>query len=102
MESFETVTEALQYLRNNGYTLDFNLANDRISCPENDIHLHPGDFEIMAVYRFEGETNPGDEDVVYAIASKDGKTRGTLTSAFGIYADSVSAEMVKKLSAHSG
>jgi len=38
--------------------------------------------------------------VVYAIESKDGKIKGTLTSAYGMYAESASTEILQKLSFH--
>ena len=49
---------------------------------------------------FEGNTDPSDEDVLYAVESKDRHLKGIITSAFGTYADSVSTEMLKKLSIH--
>jgi hypothetical protein len=52
----------------------------------------------MEVYRFEGETNPSDEAVVYAVESKDGTMKGTIVNAYGIYADPKSDEMIKMLS----
>jgi hypothetical protein len=100
MKSYDTVTEALQDLKSNGYTVDFNIAFDKLVCSNNKICLNPDEFEITAVYRFEGDTNPDDEDVVYAIESKDGKIRGTMTSAYGMYAESISTEMIRKLSLH--
>lgn len=98
MEFFETVTEALNGLREKGYVLDFNIAFDKLMCNENNVCLNPDEFEIVEVYRFEGDSNPSDEDVVYAIASKDGNSKGVVTSAFGMYADNACAEMIKKLS----
>ena len=100
MESYDTVSEALTGLKALGYTLDFNIAFDKLQCSSGDICLQPGDFEITAVYRFEGDSNPDDEDVVYVVESIDGKLKGTITSAFGLYADSVSSEMIKKLTTH--
>jgi len=100
MDSFETVTEALAALKEQGYTLDFNLAFDKLSCTQNNICLNPDEFEITAVYRFEGETDPGDEAVVYAVTSKDGSLKGTISGAYGMYADSASTAMLKKLSMH--
>jgi hypothetical protein len=100
MKSYETVTEALSDLKNNGYSIDFNIAFDKIICSKNEICLNPNEFEIVETYRFEGNTNPSDEDIVYAIESKDGKIKGTLTSAYGMYAESASTEMIKKLSTH--
>ncbi len=100
MESYETVTDALNGLKEQGYTLDFNIAFDKLICSQNEICLNPHEFEITAMYRFEGDSNPSDEDVVYAIQSKDGLLKGTISSAFGLYADTVSSEMIKKLTDH--
>jgi hypothetical protein len=100
MTAYDTVTDALKGLKDRGYTVDFNIAFDKITCSDNKICLNPNEFEITAVYRFEGETNPSDEDVVYAVESKDGKVKGTMTSAYGMYAETISTEMIRKLSMH--
>jgi hypothetical protein len=100
MYTYDTVVAALNGLKERGYTLNFNLAFDKLICHENDICLNPSEFEITEVYRFEGDSNPSDEDVVYAIESKDSKLKGALSAAFGTYADTVSNDMVKKLAMH--
>ena len=100
MDNYDTVTGALKALKSKGYTMDFNIAFDKIICMENNFCLNPHEFEITEVYRFEGATDPGDEDVVYAVESKDGKMKGVLTSAYGMYADSISTDMIKKLAIH--
>jgi hypothetical protein len=100
MENYDTVVAALNGLKAKGYTLDFNIAFDNIKCSGHNICLHPDEFEITEIHRFEGETNPSDEDVVYAIESKDGKMKGTITSAFGMYSDNVNDAMLKKLTIH--
>jgi len=97
MQTYDTVTAALTGLKAQGYTLDFNIAFDNIKCEAQNICLNPNEFEITEVFRFEGDTNPSDEDVVYAVASKDNTVKGTITSAYGMYADSVSDAMLKKL-----
>ena len=100
MYTYDTVVEALNDLKLRGYALDFNLAFDKLVCAQNGVCLNPSEFEITEVYRFEGETNPSDDDVVYAVESKDGKVKGVVSSAFGMYADQVSANMIKKLTMH--
>jgi hypothetical protein len=100
MESYDTVVEALNGLKEKGYTINFNLAFDRIICSGNKNILNPDEFEITEVYRFEGDSNPDDEDVVYAIESKKGNIKGVLTGAFGMYADAASTEMLRKLIIH--
>ncbi|UAY53619.1 phosphoribosylpyrophosphate synthetase [Ferruginibacter albus] len=100
MQSYDTVTDALNGLKAKGYTTDFNIAFDKLICSSTNVCLTPGEFEITEVYRFEGETNPSDEEVVYAVESKNGDMKGTLVSAFGIYSDAVSDDLLKKLTIH--
>jgi hypothetical protein len=100
MKTYDTVTEALKDLKLRGFTIDFNIAFDKIICPDNKVCLNPNEFEIVETYRFEGDTDPGDENVVYAIESKDGTSKGTMSSAYGTYAESISTEMIQKLSMH--
>jgi len=100
MRSYETVVDALADLKMRGFTLNFNIAYDKLTCTGSDIFLHPDEFEITEVYRFEGDSNPDDEDVVYAIESKTGSMKGVLTSAFGLYADEASDVLLKKLTIH--
>ena len=96
MYSYETVTEALADLSKRGFVNNFNVQCDSLECKELSLVLKPGDFEIVEFYRFEGDSNPGDEEVVYAIESKNG-VKGTLVNAFGIYSDEISDEILKKL-----
>jgi hypothetical protein len=96
MVAYDTVTEAVEQLKKRGYTIDFTPEKDCIVCHTTPLKLKPSDFEITEVYRFEGESDPADEAVVYAIESKDGH-KGILVNGFGISADSMSDELVEKL-----
>jgi hypothetical protein len=96
MYTYDTVTEAVNDLKRRGYTMDFNIEFDKIVCHEKPVTLSANEFEIVEVHRYEGNSNPDDEEVVYAIESSDGH-KGILVDAFGIYADDVSSEMGEKL-----
>ncbi|MDJ1496495.1 phosphoribosylpyrophosphate synthetase [Cytophagaceae bacterium DM2B3-1] len=98
--AFDTMTEALTWLKQAGYEHDFNLDTDCIRFGENHQKLMPADFQIDKVFRFEGQTDPGDENIIYAISAKEDTIKGTLINAFGVYPDPVSDEMIKKLSTH--
>ena len=98
MHQYDTVVAALDDLKKRGYTLDFNIAFDQLIC--NDTCLNPSQFEITEVHRFEGDTNPSDEEVVYAVESREGDIKGVLHSAFGTYADDIAPDMLRKLSMH--
>jgi hypothetical protein len=97
MPAYDTVTEALKDLKARGFTTDFNIAFDTIRCSRTGKCLSPAEFEIVEHHRFEGDSNPSDEEVVYAIAAKDGSMKGVLVSAFGIYSEQVEDALLKKL-----
>lgn len=97
MYTYDTVTAAVNGLKQRGYTMDFNLDENCIVCHED--KYHPEDFEIVEVYRYEGNSDPPDEAVVYAIEGRDGK-KGILVSGYGPSADEMSDEMAKKLTIH--
>ena len=100
MDNYDTVTAALKGLKLKGFIVDLNIAFDKLICKETNLCLNPAEFEIVETFRFEGATDPGDEMIVYAIAAKDGKIKGIITSAYGMYADSISTEMINKLAIH--
>lgn len=95
MFTYDTVTEAVTGLKSRGYHLDFNLEENCLVCNNDKFDIT--DFEITEFHRFEGNTDPSDEAMVYAIESKDGQ-KGILVSGYGISAEGMSAEMAKKLS----
>jgi hypothetical protein len=97
MYAYDTVTEAVKGLKERGFTLDFNLDENCVICEGN--AFRPEDFEIVEVYRFEGDTDPADQAVVYAIESNRG-LKGVLVNGYGISADAMSSEMARKLSMH--
>ncbi|HEY4108246.1 hypothetical protein [Puia sp.] len=96
MYAYDTVAEAVNGLKLRGYTIDFNIEADKIFCPKTPLALNPADFEITEFYRFEGESDPADEAVVYAIESSKGD-RGLLVTGFGITAEGMGEEMIEKL-----
>lgn len=97
MTNYDTVSEAVNGLKDRGFSLDFNLQENCLICQGHKLDVN--DFEIVEVYRFEGNSDPADEAIVYAIQSENG-IKGILVSGYGISAEGVSAEMAKKLHIH--
>jgi hypothetical protein len=91
---YATITEAIEQLKKQGYTLDFNLAGNRLKVAEQEYTAD--EFEIIDLYRYEGESDPGDEATVYALASKSG-VKGILVSGYGMSADEAAEETLKRL-----
>jgi hypothetical protein len=94
MYSYDTVSEAVNGLKKRGFELDFNLRENSLVCQAGKLDIN--DFEIVEVYRFEGNSDPSDEAVVYAIESITGM-KGVLVNGYGISADAMSSDMAKKL-----
>lgn len=99
MRSYDTVSEATADLIKRGYTYDFSIHAEEecLICRNTALRLSPEEFEIDETYRFEGMTDPGDEMVVYAILSSKHGVKGIVVNAFGPYADSSAAEIVRYL-----
>ncbi|WP_235048363.1 phosphoribosylpyrophosphate synthetase [Arcticibacter svalbardensis] len=87
MEPMTTVSEVINQLRKDGYTIDFNL----------DSKINPDEFVVDKHYRFEGATDPDDEAVVYAISSLNHDLKGILVNGYGINSNPVADEMIKSL-----
>lgn len=102
MKTYETVSEALNDLNKRGYTHDFNVHTEKecLVCNNSLTQLSPDDFQIDETYRFEGDTDPGDEMIVFAISSPRHNMRGTLLNAYGLYSDSNTSRIVEKLANH--
>lgn len=96
MKQYSNLVEALNDLKSRGFSTDFNLKPDCLECPSMQLQLHPEEFEIREVYRFEGASNPADNSVLYVIESNQG-LKGVLIDAYGVYAESLSLEMATKL-----
>lgn len=96
MYAYDTLSEAVNGLKQRGYTIDFNVKDNFVICNTTPLSLSPDEFEIAEFYRFEGNSDPADEAVVYAIESKHGH-RGILVNGYGPDADAAGAELVKKL-----
>lgn len=103
MKAFETLSEAMSDLSSRGYTLDFALHRDKdcLVCSQTTRHLSPEEFEIDEIYRFEGDTDPGDEMILYALSSSKYDVKGIVVNAFGMYANAATSKIVEKLKMHS-
>jgi len=95
---YDTVSKAIEELRKQGYTTDFNIDENSITC--GDGKFGADDFEVVDVYRYEGDSDPGDEAAVYAIRSSMG-LKGILVTGYGASADIASEEILEKLGSKS-
>ena len=98
--TYDTLSEAVNDLQARGYSDELSLSEKCVICNGRNTSLHPADFHIDEFHRFEGESNPSDESIVYAISSAKHSVKGILVNAFGPGATPLNQEMVAKLSTH--
>ena len=90
MYHYAPVSQALDELKEKGFTVDFNNQEGRII---NSSH----DFTIVEVYYYEGESDPGDEATVYGIKSSTGE-KGVFVAGASAYTDKSAAMVLNELS----
>lgn len=97
MEYYETLLNALNALRKQGYITDFNTENNYLKFGNENGRLLPRDFVVDKYFRFEGQSDPDDNSILYAISAEKFGIKGVLVNAYGIYSDTVANELIEKL-----
>ena len=91
---YDTVKEAIDKLRSQGFDTDFNLDENCIVCGKEKFETE--ELEIVDVYHYEGDSDPADEATVYGIESSSG-IKGILVIGSHSSVDSKTYEILKKL-----
>jgi len=81
-----TLSCAMEEFRRRGFTDSFKVVNGRLRAVERGATVAADDVVIRDFRRVEGVSDPDDMAIVYAVETSGG-IRGTLTDAFGVYAD---------------
>lgn len=97
---FGTLSETINGLVKLGYTHDFNIKDECIVCNRTNITLSPDDFQIDNVYRFEGDSDPEYQSILYAISSSKFDVKGTLVNGYGTSSDEATTKLIEKLNTH--
>lgn len=87
---YASVLKALEDLKNLGFVIDFNLQ-------EVAIQNNPDDYEIVHIYRYEGDSNPDDEAIVYGIKTKSGE-KGVFVAGFSANSESEAEQVLRAIS----
>ena len=82
MKHYNSPAEALEDLKKRGYEADFEPQTDCLYCGDLDLRLYEEEFHVDEVYRFEVDSNPADNTIVYAFTSPTG-VKGTVVDGNG-------------------
>lgn len=95
-DEMKTLLEAIRDFRDWGYQEDFEVENGVMKTKSSERGFKPYELLIEEIFRSEGESNPADMSVLYAISAVDG-TKGIITDAYGIYENSEISDFIKKV-----
>lgn len=80
-----TLSTVMQYLHEKGFDNEFTITGDG-QVRLKDRLYEPGEVKLIRTFRFEGESDPSEQSILYLIEAGDG-TIGYNVDAYGMYSD---------------
>ena len=79
-----------------GYEDDFKIADKGLRSLKTEKVYQPEQINVVNFFRFEGQSDPNDNTIMYVIETTDG-LKGTLVDAYGPYADRKLGEFMNQV-----
>lgn len=92
--NMESLVSVLSSLTVSEFVTQFKVTKQGLVSMTTQKTFQPAEIEILHFYRFEGESNPSDNAILYAIETNDGE-KGTIIDAYGIYNDLLITNFMK-------
>jgi hypothetical protein len=81
-----TPSAVINKMMKKGYTEGFRAEKNGLFAPSKEKHYEPAEINVVNFYRFEGDSDPADNAILYVIETTDG-LKGTLMDSYGADAD---------------
>ncbi|HTN47036.1 MAG TPA: hypothetical protein VL098_11865 [Flavipsychrobacter sp.] len=91
-----TLTSVVNKVVKSGYTDSFKVTKQGLYSAANASYYTPLEVNIINFYRFEGESDPADNTIMYVIETHDG-LKGTLIDAYGPYSDETTNKFMNEV-----
>lgn len=97
MPAPDTVTEAVEFLHQEGYVDDLRICRDGIAAHDHDAP-HPADTAVVDhTFRFEGPSDPADEAIVLGVRCPEWGSKGVIVAAYGPDMEPEESELLMEL-----
>lgn len=81
-----TLTQCTNKMMKEGYTDSYKVKDRGLFSDKTENYYTPEQVSVINFYRFEGQSDPADNTILYVIETADGG-KGTLIDAYGPYSD---------------
>jgi len=81
-----TLTSCVNKVVKDGYTDNFKVTKEGLLSSSTEKYFKPDQVEVINFYRFEGQSDPADNAIMYVIETNQGQ-KGILIDAYGPYSD---------------
>jgi hypothetical protein len=95
-KEMKTLSECMNSLSRDGFTENFMVKKDGLHALDAKRIYKPDTVKIVSFYRFEGESDPNDNSILYAVETNDG-LKGLLSDAYGSYADPLISKYIAQV-----
>ncbi len=85
-EEMKTLVAVSNKLQQDGFTENFVIDERGMHSMNSKKRYSPENVRIVSFFRFEGDSDPADNSIMYAIETSDG-VKGSIADAYGHYAD---------------
>jgi hypothetical protein len=93
----QTLSECINKLVIDGYEVNFKIdEKGKLYSPSKEKSYSPEKVHITNFFRFEGASDPDENAILYAIETDNGE-KGTLTDAYGTYADPKVSKFIQQV-----
>lgn len=93
----ETLATAMNRLHERGYTDSFRVENGKLVATKADKAFQPEEVRVDEIVRFEGDTDPGDMAILFAIQVPGDAVRGTWSTSYGAEMPAGDSEVAREL-----
>lgn len=93
----DTLADAIREFAGRGYDDQFRAESGALRATRAERTFTPDDLVVDEIARFEGDSNPAEQSMVFALRARDDSVRGTYTVAFGPEMDDADETMVRAL-----
>ncbi len=91
-----SLVSVMNSLVEQGFKTQFKAVEKGLKSLDTEKIFQPDEIKIVNFYRFEGESDPGDNSILYVIETNDGE-KGTLTDSYGANSDTNVTKFTKQV-----